>query len=75
MRKGGRAWWRAPATPAPGQPVTELEEGSLVYGSSQTEEEAGDTGAQGSKGGGRGFPKAVVPSGRDGHGDGVVCGR
>ena len=30
---------------------------------------------QGSQGGGLGYPKAMVPSARDGDGDGVVCER
>ena len=36
---------------------------------------AGERRVQGSKGSGRGFPKATVPSARDGDGDGVVCER
>ena len=35
----------------------------------------GEPRVQGSKGGGRGFPKSMVPSARDGDGDGVVCER
>ena len=46
-----------------------------VYGSCEEAEAAGEQRVQGSKGGGRGFPKATVPSARDGDGDGdgMVC--
>ena len=44
-----------------------------VYGSCEEAEAAGEERVQGSQGGGRGFPKAMVPSARDGDGDGVVC--
>ncbi len=46
-----------------------------VYGSCEEAVEAGETRVQGSKGEGRGFPKVMVPSARDGDGDGVVCER
>ena len=46
-----------------------------VYGSCEEAAEAGEQRMQGSQGGGRGFPKAMVPSARDGDGDGVVCER
>ena len=46
-----------------------------VYGSCEEAEFAGEHRFQGSRGGGRGFPKAMVPSARDGDGDGVVCER
>lgn len=49
-------------------------EGS-VYGSCEEAESAGEQRVQGSQGGGRGFPKAMVPSARDGDGDGIVCER
>ena len=42
-----------------------------VYGSCKEAESAGEQSVQGSQGGGRGFPKTMVPSARDG--DGVVC--
>ena len=42
-----------------------------VYGSCEEAAEAGEQRVQGSQGGGRGFPKAMVPSARDG--DGIVC--
>ena len=46
-----------------------------VYGSCQEAEFAGEQRFQGSQGGGLGYPKAMVPSARDGDGDGVVCER
>ena len=45
------------------------------YGSCDEAEAAGETRVRGSQGSGRGFPKAMVPSARDGDGDGVVCER
>ena len=44
-----------------------------VYGSCEEVAEAGEQRVQGSRGGGEGFPKALVPRARDGDGDGVVC--
>ena len=44
-----------------------------VYGSCEEAAAAGEQRVQGSQGGGEGFPKAMVPSARDGDGDGVVC--
>ena len=44
-----------------------------VYGSCQEAEFAGEQRFQGSQGGGLGYPKAMVPSARDGDGDGIVC--
>ena len=44
-----------------------------VYESCEAAEAAGEPRIQGSNGPGRGFPKAKVPSARDGDGDGVVC--
>ena len=44
-----------------------------VYGSCDEAEAAGEERMQGSQGGGQGYPKAMVPSARDGDGDGVVC--
>ena len=49
-------------------------EGS-TYGSCEEAESAGEQRVQGSQGSGRGFPKATVPSARDGDGDGIVCER
>ena len=46
-----------------------------VYGSCEEAEFAGEHRFQGSQGGGLGYPKAMVPSARDGDGDGVVCER
>ena len=46
-----------------------------VYESCEVAVEAGESRVQGSIGGGRGFPKEMVPSARDGDGDGVVCER
>ena len=46
-----------------------------VYGSCEEAEFAGESRFQGSQGGGLGYPKAMVPSARDGDGDGVVCER
>ena len=48
---------------------------SSVYGSCEEAEAAGAMRVLGSQGGGRGFPKVMVPSARDGDGDGVVCER
>ena len=48
---------------------------STVYGSCEEAEQAGVPRQQGSSGGGRGFPADLVPSARDGDGDGVVCER
>ena len=53
---------------------TEEPEGS-VYGSCEEAEAAGEERVQGSQGGGRGFPKEMVPTARDGDGDGIVCER
>ena len=46
-----------------------------TYESCAAAEAAGETRVQGAKGPGRGFPKWMVPSARDGDGDGVVCER
>ena len=55
------------------EPTDEPE--SSVYGSCEEAAAAGEQRVQGSQGGGEGFPKAMVPSARDGDGDGVVCER
>ena len=52
--------------------ATEEQDGS-VYGSCEEAAEAGEQRVQGSQGRGEGFPKTMVPSARDGDGDGVVC--
>ena len=44
-----------------------------VYASCDEAAAAGEPRVQGSQGGGRGFPEAMVPSARDGDGDGLVC--
>ena len=54
-----------------GENKTEAED--AVYGSCEEAENAGEERVQGSQGSGRGFPKAMVPSARDG--DRVVCER
>ena len=46
-----------------------------MYGSCEEAEAAGEQRVEGSRGGGQGFPKAMVPSARDGDGDGMVCER
>ena len=46
-----------------------------VYASCGEAAAAGEPRVLGSRGGGQGFPKEIVPSARDGDGDGVVCER
>ena len=58
------------ALPANAAPVPAL---SDSYASCDEAVAAGERRVRGSKGPGRGFPKAKVPSSRDGDGDGVVC--
>ena len=53
----------------------EQEPEGTVYGSCEEATAAGEQRIQGSRGGGRGFPEAMVPSARDGDGDGIVCER
>ena len=53
------------------KPTTEPEE--TVYESCDEATAAGEPRVLGSRGGGQGFPKAMVPSARDGDGDGIVC--
>ncbi len=55
------------------EPTAEPE--ASVYQSCEEAEATGEERVQGSRGGGRGFPKAMVPSARDGDGDGIVCER
>ena len=43
------------------------------YNSCNAAQAAGQMRVQGAKGNGRGFPKSMVPSARDGDGDGIVC--
>ena len=61
------------AIPGEDKPTPEPEE--TVYESCDEAAAAGEQRVQGSSGGGQGFPKAMVPSARDGDGDGVVCER
>ena len=56
----------------PGEHKTRAEK--QVYSSCE-DTAAGEERVQGSRGGGRGFPEAMVPSARDGDGDRVVCER
>ena len=53
------------------RPTAEPE--GTVYESCEEAAAAGEERVQGSRGGGRGFPAEMVPSARDGDGDGVVC--
>ena len=71
---GQAASGEAAATPTL-VPELEPEENTPVYESCEEAVEAGELRVQGSAGGGRGFPKEMVPSARDGDGDGVVCER
>ena len=60
--------------PQPPTPATTPGSGA-VYASCDEAEAAGEQRVQGSSGNGRGFPQDMVPSARDGDGDGVVCER
>ena len=71
---GQAAAGEATATPTL-VPEPDPEENTPVYGSCEEAVEAGETRVQGSAGEGRGFPKEMVPSARDGDGDSVVCER
>ena len=64
-------------TPIPtGAPVRQTPTATVVsYSSCDAAQAADETRVQGTKGSGRGFPKWMVPSARDGDGDGVVCER
>ena len=55
------------------KPTAEPE--GTVYGSCHEAEAAVEQRVQGSQGAGKGFPAELVPSVRDGDGDGVVCER
>ena len=64
-------------TPAPAStptPTVSPSEG-VTYASCEEAEAAGEIRSQGGNGPGKGFPKPMVPSARDGDGDGVVCER
>ena len=69
---GRAASGEATATPTL---VPEPEGNPSVYRSCEEAVEAGESRVQGSMGGGKGFPEGMVPSARDGDGDGVVCER
>lgn len=61
--------WQHPQIPgAPEDPAN-------VYPSCEEAEAAGEPLVQGTSGPGKGFPSQLVPSARDGDGDGVVCER
>ena len=62
-----------PTIIAPEPPIEAPE--TVRYNSCDAAQAAGETRVQGSKGNGRGFPEWMVPSARDGDGDGVVCER
>ena len=62
-------------TPTPRPTRTPTPAPRTAYDSCEAAEAAGETRVQGAKGPGRGFPKWMVPSARDGDGDGVVCER
>ena len=53
------------------KPTSEPE--GTAYASCDEAAAAGEPRVQGSRGGGQGFPKAMVPSARDGDGDSIVC--
>ena len=83
MRAEGIAGTNTPGQVAAGEatatptlePEVEPEGNTPVYESCEEAVEAGESRVLGSAGGGRGFPKEMVPSARDGDGDGVVCER
>ncbi len=60
---------RATAVPEP------TIESAVAYDSCEAAEAAGELRVAGSQGTGQGFPQDMVPSARDGDGDGVVCER
>ena len=59
--------------PLPTDTPTPTPEPERVYESCDAAEDAGEQRVRGSSGEGRGFPASMVPSARDGDGDGVVC--
>ena len=59
---------RATSTPA-----TLTQPGNATYASCDAAQSAGEPRVQGTQGRGNGFPAWMVPSARDGDGDGVVC--
>ena len=64
----------ATSTPVPAQTGTPTPApATSTYASCEAAQAAGETRIQGSQGNGRGFPRSMVPSARDGDSDGVVC--
>ena len=64
----------ATSTPVPAQTGTPTPApATSTYASCEAAQAAGKTRIQGSQGNGRGFPRSMVPSARDGDSDGVVC--
>ena len=57
----------------PAQPSATPTLQTRTYANCDAAQAAGERRVQGSKGGGRGFLKSMVPSARDSDGDGVVC--
>ena len=64
---------QAGPTPAPTKPAVHSTPQTQPYSSCDAAQAVGECRIQGSKGGRKGFPKAMVPSARDGDGDGIVC--
>ena len=64
-----------PANPASTPTPTASPSEGVTYASCEEAEAAGELRSQGGNGPGKGFPKPMVPSARDGDGDGVVCER
>ena len=58
--------------PTPAEP-TSRPTAADTYADCVEAEEAGEQRVQGTNGTGRGFPQSIVPSARDGDGDGIVC--
>ena len=56
-----------------GEPTVEAKE--AVYRSCKAAVAASEERVRGNRGGGKGYPKAIVPRARDGDGHGVVCER
>ena len=66
----------SPSSNTPANPAsTASPSEGVTYASCEEAEAAGELRSQGGNGPGKGFPKPMVPSARDGDGDGVVCER
>ena len=65
----------ATPTPTPTPTPTSTPAAGTTYASCDAAEAAGEERMRGGNGPGRGFPAHLVPSARDGDGDGVVCER